>query len=258
MTFAITSGGAPAFETVGLTKSFGAFTTTNHVNFCLEPGARHALIGPNGAGKTTFINLVSGALAPTSGIIRLRGEDVTALPQASRVKRGLVRTFQINQLFRHLTTLENVTLAIAEREGVAGAMVRPAGRYTVIIDEAYDLLVALSLAEDALRPVAALAYGRQRMIEIAVAVALKPKILLLDEPAAGIPTSEVGTIIDTIERLPADIAILLIEHDMSIVFRFAQRITVLVEGAVLIEGPPSLIAADPDVRRVYLGERDRS
>ena len=247
-----------AIETIELTKSFGAFTTTDHVNFRLEVGARHALIGPNGAGKTTFINLVSGAFQPSSGRIHMLGDDVTALPQAKRVKRGLVRTFQINQLFRRLTVLENVTLAIAEREGVAGNVVRPAGRHRAVIDEAYALLDTLGLGDEALRPVTDLAYGRQRMIEIAVALGLKPKVLLLDEPAAGVPTGEVGTIIETIERLSPDMSILLIEHDMDIVFRFARRITVLVEGRVLVEGPPDAIAADNQVRKVYLGERERA
>ena len=245
----------PAIETVDLTKSFGAFTTTDHVNFRLEPGARHALIGPNGAGKTTFVNLVSGALAPSSGVIRMLGDDITTLPQPRRVKRGLVRTFQINQLFRRLTVLENVTLAIAEREGVADNIWRPSGQHRAVIDEAYGLLDDVDLGAEAMRPVTDLAYGRQRMLEIAVALAMKPKVLLLDEPAAGVPTGDVGRIIETIDRLPQDIAILLIEHDMEIVFRFARRITVLVEGRILIEGAPDVIADDPVVRKVYLGER---
>jgi branched-chain amino acid transport system ATP-binding protein len=245
----------PALETQGLCKSFGALTVATAVDFRLEPGARHALIGPNGAGKTTFVNLVTGVLRPSAGHIRLDGADITDLPQAARVKRGLVRTFQITTLFRRLSVLENVTLAVCERQGVSGGMVRPAGRHRVAIEEAFALLEGLGLAEEALRPVHELAYGRQRLVEIAVSLALSPKVLLLDEPAAGVPTGESGTIIDVIESLPPEIALLIIEHDMDLVFRLAQRITVLVQGSVLVEGPPQMVAADPEVRRVYLGER---
>jgi branched-chain amino acid transport system ATP-binding protein len=242
-------------QTVRLCKSFGALTVADAIDFSLQRGVRHALIGPNGAGKTSFVNLVSGVLSPTSGRIVLAGKDITGLRASARVKLGLVRTFQINALFRRLSVLENVTLAIAEREGVAGNFLRPAGRHVGVIDEAYALLEALGLAQEALRPVAALAYGRQRMTEIAVALGLKPQVLLLDEPAAGGPTGEVGRIIEIIEGLPPDLSILLIDHDMDLVFRVAKRITVLVGGRVLSEGPPDEIALDPRVRGVYLGER---
>jgi branched-chain amino acid transport system ATP-binding protein len=246
-----------AIETARLCKNFGGLVVADAIDFRLDRGARHALIGPNGAGKTTFVNLVSGALRPSSGGIMLDGCDITALSQSERVKRGLVRTFQINALFRRLSVLENVTLAIAERQGVAGDFVRPAGHHRGAIDEAYSLLEQLGLAHEALRPVADLAYGRQRMTEIAIALGLKPKVLLLDEPAAGVPTADTGTIIEVIERLPADIAVLLIEHDMDLVFRIAKHITVLVAGRILIEGAPEQIARDPQVRQVYLGERGR-
>ena len=244
-----------ALETSGLHKSFGALTVANAIEFRLERGARHALIGPNGAGKTTFVNLVTGALRPSAGQIRLDGADITHLPQAARVKRGLVRTFQITSLFRRLSVLENVTLAICEREEHGGELLRPAGRHRAVIEEAFALLERLGLAEEALRPVNELAYGRQRLVEIAVSLALSPKVLLLDEPAAGVPSGESGTIIEVIERLPSDIALLIIEHDMDLVFRLAQRITVLVQGSVLVEGPPEAIAADRRVRQVYLGDR---
>jgi branched-chain amino acid transport system ATP-binding protein len=245
----------PAIETVGLCKRFGGLIVADAIDFRMDQGARHALIGPNGAGKTSFVNLVTGALPPSSGRIMLAGEDITALKQAQRVKRGLVRTFQITALFRRLSVLENVTLAIAEREGFAGNFIRPAGRCRAAIDEAYTLLEALGLAAEAMKPVTDLAYGRQRITEIAVALGLQPKVLLLDEPAAGVPTGDVGIIIEVIERLPSSIAVLLIEHDMDLVFRFAKRITVLVGGRILIEGTPDLIAHDPMVRQVYLGER---
>ena len=246
---------APVLETRGLSKSFGALNVANDIDFRLEQGARHALIGPNGAGKTSFVNLVTGALRASGGTILLDGADITALGQAARVKRGLVRTFQINALFRRLCVLENVTLAIAEREGVGSDLLRPSGRYRAIIDEAYSLLETLGLADQALLPVNALAYGRQRLIEIAVALGLQPRVLLLDEPAAGIPSGESGVIISMIERLAPDIALLIIEHDMDLVFRLARQITVLVQGRILVEGPPEAIAADPRVRDVYLGER---
>ncbi len=243
-----------ALETRGLCKSFGALTVANAIDFQLRRGARQALIGPNGAGKTSFVNLVTGVIEPSSGRVLLAGADVTRLSQAQRVKRGLARTFQINQLFRGLSVLENVTLAVGEQHGVAGSLLRPAGARRAIVEEAYALLEQLGVAEEALRPVREIAYGRQRLVEIAVALGLKPEVLLLDEPAAGVPSGETGTIVDVIERLPADLALLIIEHDMDLVFRLARRITVLVQGTVLIEGTPHEIAHDPQVREVYLGE----
>jgi branched-chain amino acid transport system ATP-binding protein len=245
----------PVLETRGLTKSFGALAVANMIDFRLERGARHALIGPNGAGKTSFVELVTGGLPPNAGHILVEGAEITRLPQAARVKRGLVRTFQITALFRGLNILENVTLAICERQGIGGRLFRPAGRYRAAIEEAFALVERLGLADEALRPVNTLAYGRQRLVEIAVALALTPKVLLLDEPAAGVPSGESGTIIEVIESLPPDIALLIIEHDMDLVFRLAQRITVMVQGSILVEGPPEAIAADPEVRRVYLGDR---
>ena len=244
-----------ALETVGLSKSFGALPVTDNVGFRLEAGARHALIGPNGAGKTTFINLVTGRLAPTAGRILLGGQDVTGLSQAQRVKRGLGRTFQINTLFRGLSVLENVCIAVSEHIGIAGGMFRLAGADRRAAEAAYAELERLGLADDASRPVKELPYGKQRLVEIAIALALEPTVLLLDEPAAGIPSSETHVILETIERLPPTISMLIVEHDMDLVFRVANRITVLVRGAVLTEGAPADIAADPRVREVYLGER---
>ena len=244
-------------ETRSLSKSFGALRATRDVTFKLEAGARHALIGPNGAGKTTFINLITGVLPPSSGRVLVAGEDVTGLAQAARVKRGLARTFQINRLFRGLSVLENVYISIAERVGAATTMLTPAGSRRDVIDEAAALLESLDLIIDAERSVRALPYGRQRLVEIAIALGLEPRVLLLDEPAAGVPTAESAMLLDVIQRLPDDIAILIIEHDMDLVFRFARRITVLVDGAVFAEGPPAAIAADDRVRDVYLGSTPR-
>ena len=244
-----------ALETVGLRKNFGALVVANDINFRLEPGARHALIGPNGAGKTTFINLITGRLTPSTGRILLGGDDITELSQADRVKRGLGRTFQINTLFKGLSVLENVSLAVGERTGRAGHMFRLVGAERAVIEEAYALLERLRLADDALLPVKELPYGKQRLVEIAIALGLKPKVLLLDEPAAGVPSAESSIFLDIVEQLPTDISMLIIEHDMDLVFRLARRITVLVQGGVLVEGAPADIARDSRVREVYLGER---
>jgi branched-chain amino acid transport system ATP-binding protein len=244
---------APLLETRSLCKSFGALEVARRIDFRLEAGARHALIGPNGAGKTTFVNLLTGVLAPSAGRVLLDGEDVTRLAQARRVKRGIARTFQINQLFRGLTVLENVCIAVAERMGAGGGMLRPAGRRTEVVEEAGRLIAALRLEEDAGRRVSELPYGRQRLVEIAIALGLSPRVLLLDEPAAGIPSAESHILLDAIAALPREIAVLIIEHDMDLVFRFAERITVMVSGAVFAEGTPAEIAANRDVRAVYLG-----
>jgi len=243
-----------ALETRGLCKSFGALVVADNIDFRLEAGVRHALIGPNGAGKTTFVNLLLGSLAPSAGEILLAGEPVTALRQSDRVKRGLGRTFQINTLFRQLPVIDNVALAVAEREGVAGVMFRPARRQRAVIDESMALLAALGLADDSRGRVADLPYGKQRLVEIAIALGLKPKVLLLDEPAAGVPSLESHRILEVLDGLPRDIAILIIEHDMDLVFRFAHRITVLSQGAVLTEGTPAEVGANEAVRQVYLGE----
>ena len=242
-------------ETRNLCKSFGALTVADKIDFTLEAGARHALIGPNGAGKTTFVNLLTGRLAPSSGKVFLGGEDVTRLAQSGRVKRGLGRTFQINTLFRDMSVLDNVALGVAERHGVAGGFWRPASAQRAVRDEAMELLAKLGVSDEAGRRVLDLPYGKQRLVEIAIALGLKPKVLLLDEPAAGVPSLESERILEALDSLPKDIAILIIEHDMDLVFRFAHRITVLVQGEVLCEGTPQEIADDVRVHQVYLGER---
>ena len=244
---------ALALQTEKLCKSFGALTVADNIDCRLEPRARHALIGPNGAGKTTFVNMLTGVLAPTSGRILLNGEEITRKNQAARVRLGLGRTFQITTLFRSLPALDNVALSIAERTGVAKRMWRSASSHRQIIDEAKSLLAVLGLADDAASAAQDLPYGKQRLLEIAVTLGLRPKVLLLDEPAAGVPSHDSGKVLQQLEKLSSDIAVLIIEHDMDLVFRLAERITVMVQGAILVEGTPQEIAADPRVRAVYLG-----
>jgi len=245
---------AGALSTVRLRRSFRGFLAVNDVSLEIETGARHALIGPNGAGKTTLINLLTGVLRPDSGQVLLGSEQVTHLPVHRRVKRGLSRTFQLNTLFYGLTVMESVALAICERTGQAGDWFHPLPSRHEALDEAHAILKSLQLAGDAGALTRHLPYGKQRLLEIALALAAKPSVLLLDEPAAGIPSGESLALLETIEQLPAEMTILLIEHDMSLVFRFARRITVLAAGAVVAEGAPDIVAADPRVRELYLGE----
>ena len=245
---------APVLQTRNLTKRFGGIVASNNVSLSIEQGARHALIGPNGAGKTTLINLLTGFLVPSGGEVFLKGDNVTGLAQHQRVKRGLVRTFQINRLFAQMTVLESVTLSVCERLGLGWSWWRPVGSHAAAVDEAAELLATLHLLDVAHKQTRSLAYGRQRMIEIALALAAKPQVLLLDEPAAGVPTSESRELFETIAQLPREVTIVLIEHDMDLVFRFAERISVLVGGAVLTEDVPEVIAKDRRVREVYLGE----
>lgn len=243
-----------ALRTRGLSKHFGSFKANSEITLELTHGARHALIGPNGAGKTTFINLLTGVYRPTAGEIYLGEERVSDLPQHQRVRRGVTRTFQINTLFPGLTVLESTVLAIGERKGIGRRWWRTVASHAEEIAEAEQLLQSLGLAADADVLTRHLAYGKQRLLEIALALATRPKILLLDEPMAGIPATESAELFGVLAKLPQDVTILLIEHDMDIVFRFAQRITVLVGGRVLVEGTPAQIAGDTRVKEVYLGE----
>jgi ABC-type branched-subunit amino acid transport system ATPase component len=243
-----------ALATRGLNKSFGSLVVASNIEITLPQGVRYALIGPNGAGKTTLINLITGALQPDSGHIALDGGDITTLPPEQRVRLGLVRTHQINSLFPHLTALESVTLAICERRRVAQTWWRQLPAYQQEIDEAYDILSRLTLAPVCHRVTRELAYGQQRLLEIALALAVKPKVLLLDEPAAGVPREESRELFAVIAALSSEITVLFIEHDMDLVFRFASRVIVMVGGRILLEGTPQEIAADPRVRAVYLGK----
>ena len=245
---------AIVLETIGLQKHFGGIDAVNGVSLQIEKGARHALIGPNGAGKTTVINLLTGVLVPSAGRIVLQGEDITRLEVHRRVARGLARTFQINQLFLDLTPIETVGLAVSQRLGVGAQWWRVVGSNAGVVEEAAGILQQFGLADVMFERTGNLPYGKQRLLEIALAIACRPQVLLLDEPAAGVPEAERHEILDSVAALPSDVTVLLIEHDMDIVFSFAQRISVLVNGALFLDGAPDEVARDARVKAVYLGE----
>jgi len=245
---------APVLQTTGLEKRFGGIVATNNVSLSVEKGARHALIGPNGAGKTTIINLLTGVLRPTAGHILLEGRDITELESHKRVRLGIARTFQINQLFADLTPLETIGLAVSERLQLGREWWRLVGSKPVVIEESVEILESFRLVDVMNERTATLPYGKQRLLEIALAIACRPHVLLLDEPAAGVPEAERHDILDAVAALPGDVTVLLIEHDMDIVFSFADRISVLVNGELFVEGTPEEVARDPRVKAVYLGE----
>jgi branched-chain amino acid transport system ATP-binding protein len=245
-----------------LNKKFGSLVVAQDIDLALPKGVRYALIGPNGAGKTTLINLMTGMLRPDAGQIFLGdgadAAEITGMRPDRRVRHGLARTFQINTLFPQLTPLEAVTLAILEREKNAGVWWNSLPSYRNAADEAHGILKSLNLENNSLRPTRELAYGQQRLLEIALALATRPRVLLLDEPAAGVPKDESGELFSAIAGLSQDLTILFIEHDMEVVFRFASRILVMVGGRILVEGTPAEISADERVREVYLGKRQRA
>jgi len=243
-----------ALSTRGLAKRFGSLVVAQDLSLALPRGVRYALIGPNGAGKTTLINLITGMMRPDAGSIFLGEDEITSLAPESRVKRGLARTFQINTLFPSLSALEAVTLAVLEREGHSGTWWKSLPAYRDAAGEAHGILSSLGIAKDAYRLTRELAYGRQRLLEIALALATRPKVLLLDEPAAGVPKDESADLFAAISGLASELTVLFIEHDMNVVFRFASRIIVMVGGRILVEGSPGEIARDPEVRAVYLGK----
>jgi branched-chain amino acid transport system ATP-binding protein len=247
---------ATVLSAQGLVMRFGGITATDNVSLDLKQGARHALIGPNGAGKTTLINLLTGVLQPTEGRIALQGQDITNLAPHQRVRRGLVRTFQINQLFDTLTPLETLTMVVSQHRGLGGSWWQALGARADVNQRCEALLAQFHLTEVMNQETRVLAYGKRRLLEIAIALACEPRVLLLDEPVAGVPAGEREELLQTVAALPDDVSILLIEHDMDLVFSFATRMTVLVNGAVLTEGNPDEIAADPRVKAVYLGHAE--
>jgi branched-chain amino acid transport system ATP-binding protein len=248
------SGAEIVLSAQGLVKRFGGIVATNNVTLNLTRGARHALIGPNGAGKTTLINLLTGVLEPTEGRITLEGQDITNLAPHQRVRRGMVRTFQINQLFDTLTPLQTLAMTVSQHHGYGTQWWRALGGNHDVARRCEQLLEQFHLTEVMNQPTRELAYGKRRLLEIAIALACEPRVLLLDEPVAGVPAGEREELLQTVAALPADVSVLLIEHDMDLVFSFAKRMTVLVNGTVLTEGDPDTIANDPQVKAVYLGE----
>ncbi len=243
-------------ETRALSKHFGGITATDNVSLKVERGARHALIGPNGAGKTTLINLLTGVLTPSEGSIALDGEDITRVAPHQRVRRGIVRTFQINQLFNELTPLTSLALAVSNHIGRSAGWWKPLGHDARVAQAVDGLLTQFRLDDVMNLKVSVLPYGKRRLLEIATAIACRPRVLLLDEPVAGVPDGERQEIFETINALPAEVTILLIEHDMDLVFGFAKTVSVLVNGAVFAEGDVQSISNDPRVKAVYLGQGD--
>jgi len=241
------------FEVNNLRKAFGGLTVTNNVSLSMAPGDRVALIGPNGAGKTSFVNLVTGNLPADSGEVRIAGQNVNKVDAIGRVRRGLVRSFQVTRLFQDMTPAEHIGMAVLQRTGRSGRMFGNFLSMPDVMAEAEELLGTLGLAGLAHRKVSEIAYGQQRLLEIAVAMALKPKVLLLDEPAAGVPQSDTGRIEQALADLPPDLAVLMIEHDMDLVFRFAKRVVVLAAGTIIFDGSPKDVTQDARVREAYLG-----
>ncbi|HXW41599.1 MAG TPA: ABC transporter ATP-binding protein [Xanthobacteraceae bacterium] len=244
----------PILETIGLEKRFDGILAAHNVSLAVEKGARHALIGPNGAGKTTVINLLTGLLRPTAGRIVLEGRDITDVVPHRRVRLGMARTFQINQLFLDLTPLESIGLVVSDRLGLGADWWRLVGTKSAVTDEIVEIAERFRLGDVLHARTAILPYGKQRLLEIALAFACRPRVLLLDEPAAGVPDAERHELLATIEALPAEVTVLLIEHDMDLVFSFADRISVLVNGALFVDGAPEEVARDPRVKAVYLGD----
>ena len=245
---------SPVLDIRGLCKSFGGLHVTRNVSMQLNAGERVGLIGPNGAGKTTLINLITGVLAPNTGSVWMLGQDISHLPQDQRVRLGLARTFQITQLAPRLPIGLQVELAIHQRLGSVHHMWAAVSSFTPVREEALHILHTLGLADLAQQAPVSLAYGQQRLVEMAIAMALQPQVLLLDEPMAGVPTAERQVVLQALDTLPKDLAILMIEHDMDLVFSFAHRMVVLAEGEVLAQGAPAFIRQHAAVRTAYLGE----
>ena len=240
-------------QTVDLRMAFGGLRIFDKLNFSLRGGERHAVIGPNGAGKSTFVNLVTGLLKPTGGALLLEGRDVTGATPQQRVHAGLVRTFQINTLFPTLNPLESVVLALCQREGISRPSWRPVSRMTRQIDEAAALLDRFGLLGAALTPTRTLAYGEQRVLEVALAFAMRPRARREAAPAAGLSTAQGVALFDQLANLVGETTVLFIEHDMHLVFRYADRVSVFAAGDVIAQGTPDEVRANELVRKAYLG-----
>jgi branched-chain amino acid transport system ATP-binding protein len=241
-------------ELAGVCKRFGGVVATDEVSLEVVRGEVHALIGPNGAGKTTLIAQISGALATDAGRIVFNGADITRLATHARVAAGLARSYQITSIFRRFSVLENLALAVQARSGSSFSFWRPLAAETALFDEARGIASEIGLQDRVDMVAANLAHGEQRALEVGLALATRPQLVLLDEPMAGMGPQESGRMIALIERIRAGITVLLVEHDMDAVFRLADRISVLVNGRILASGAPQAIRADPAVRQAYLGE----
>ena len=245
----------PLFEVSGLSKSFGGVVVADDISLSLSAGDRVAMIGPNGAGKTTFVNMVSGLIKAYSGTITLDGHDITHSKIVERVGRGLVRTFQVTRLFHDMSVMEHVLLAILHREKKTRRTMLNISKSSALLEEANDRLDSLKMLGEAKKAVCEIPYGQQRLLEIAIALSLSPRILFLDEPAAGVPLSEIPLIEQAIDGLPPEIAVLMIEHDMDFVFRFAERVIVLAAGKIICDGSPAEIASAPLVNLLAVAQK---
>ncbi|MFN9142216.1 MAG: ABC transporter ATP-binding protein [Betaproteobacteria bacterium] len=239
-----------------LSKRFGGLVATEAVSLGVEPGGVHALIGPNGAGKSTLINQLSGSLAPDRGRIFFDGEDITARAMHERVARGLARSYQITNVFKRFSALDGVALAVQARSGSSLRFWQPVQRERALFDQAAAVLDRVGLGARKDTPAAALAHGEQRQLEVALALATNPRLLLLDEPMAGQGPDESARMIELLGQLKGSVTLLLVEHDMDAVFRLADTISVLVYGRLIASGPPAAIRANEEVRRAYLGEEE--
>jgi branched-chain amino acid transport system ATP-binding protein len=239
----------------GLVKRFGGVCATDGVDLDVRAGEIHALIGPNGAGKTTLVHQISGALAPDAGVVSLAGRDVTQLPMHERVRLGLARSYQVTSIFRRLSVLENVALAVQAGAGSSLRFWRPVRAESRLLEAGHGVLEQVGLAQRAAAVAGSLAHGEQRQLEVALALATRPRLLLLDEPMAGMGAEESARLVALIEGLRQHATLLLIEHDMDAVFRLADRISVLVSGRVIASGTPAEIRGNTEVRRAYLGDQ---
>ncbi|WP_306029667.1 ABC transporter ATP-binding protein [Stappia sp. MMSF_3263] len=244
----------PILQLDDLTKAYGALKVTDHVSIDVLPGEIHAVIGPNGAGKTTLIGQISGALRPDGGHVRFDGRDVTALPMHARARAGLARSFQITEILPAFTARENVALALQARAGHSFRFLRNVSRDRDLNERAGQCLAELGLAERADIPAGILSHGEKRALELAIAIACKPKLLLLDEPMAGTGREETDRLVEVLQAMKGRYAMLLVEHDMSAVFALADRISVLVYGQIVATGTPEEIRSSARVREAYLGE----
>ena len=244
----------PLLKVQGLVKRFGGLVATDKVSLDIRHGEIHALIGPNGAGKTTLIAQLSGSLASDAGRLGFDGSDISTLPQHERVRRGLARSYQITSIFKKFSVLDNVALAVQARSGTSMSFWRPLAAETALFEEAAELVRRVGLGGREHAMAGNLAHGEQRQLEVGLALATQPKLILLDEPMAGMGPEESVRIIELIEKVREEVTVLLVEHDMDAVFRLADRISVLVNGRLIATGEPEAIRVNPEVKKAYLGD----